>query len=52
MSDQDMITAIINAIQTDSNLILLMRAVVTNNIGNVQTSQLQAMMTLLNLPTS
>lgn len=52
MSQQDMLTAIINAIQTDANLIILLRASVTLNIPNVSVQQLQAIMTLLNLPTT
>lgn len=49
MDQQDMITAIINAIQTDANLIILMRGAVTNNIGNVSITQLQSIMTALGL---
>lgn len=45
-----MITSILNAIQTDSNLFLLLRTMIGNNIGNVTTQQLQAMMTVLGLP--
>lgn len=49
MSQADMIAAIINAIQTDSNLLILLRGAVTNNIGNVPILQLQAIMTALGL---
>lgn len=52
MSNQDMITAILTAIQTDSNLLLLLRLMIANNIGNVQTPQLQAMCTALGIATS
>lgn len=47
-----MIAAIINSIQTDANLIILLRQAVTNNIGNVPTYQLQAICTLLGINTS
>lgn len=35
MSNQDMITAILNAIQTDANLLILMRLQVSRNIYNL-----------------
>lgn len=52
MSNQDMITAIINAIQTDANVIILMRTMITNNIVNVPTPNLQAICAALGIPTS
>lgn len=52
MSNQDMINAILASIQTESNLILLLQAMIANNIGNVSTQQLQAMCALLGIPTS
>lgn len=50
MTDQDMQTAIIQAIQTDSTLIALMRVAVANNIPNLDTAHLTAMMNALNIP--
>lgn len=35
MTNQDMVTAIIQSIQTDSNLIILLRLMITNNLPNV-----------------
>lgn len=35
MTNQQMLQAIIQSIQTDSNLIILLRLVVTNNLPNV-----------------
>lgn len=35
MSNQDMITAILNSIQTDANLIILLRFMINRNIYNV-----------------
>lgn len=52
MSDADMLAAIINAIQTDENLIALIRAAVTNSLQTAITVQLQNAMTILGLPTS
>lgn len=51
MSDQDRVTAIINAIQTDANLIILIRALITNNLPNALTQQLINAQTVLELPT-
>lgn len=50
MSDQDKITAILAAIQDDQNLIMLIRALVTNNLPIVSSMQLHAMMVVLGLP--
>lgn len=50
MTDQDMQTAIIQAIQTDPNLIILIRFALTNNIPNIETARLTIMMNILNLP--
>lgn len=52
MTNQQMITAILNSVATDSNLIILLRLAVTTNIGNVSTAQLQAMCAALGIPTS
>lgn len=52
MSDQDRITSIINAIQTDTNLLILLRALVSANIINVPTDKLIMAQTVLGLPTS
>lgn len=49
MSDADKITAILNAIQTDVNLMLLLRIMIANNIGNVPSANLDAMMHALGL---
>lgn len=47
-----MITAILNAIQTEANLNTMLILMITNNIGNVSTAQLQAMCAALGIPTS
>lgn len=52
MTNQQMITEILNAIQTQNNLNTLLILMITNNIGNVSTLQLQAMCQVLNLPIS
>lgn len=52
MNNQDMINAILASIQADAQLIILLRALITNNIINVPTTTLQGMMQVLNLPTS
>lgn len=52
MSNQDMIAAILSAIQTDDNLHKLLRAMIANNIGNVPTANLQAMCLVLGIATS
>lgn len=52
MSDADKITAIINAIQTDTTLLVLLRLLITNNIGNAPSPQLEAVMQALQLPES
>lgn len=52
MTDQDRITAIIQAIQTDANIILILRQGITNQLPNMQSQQLQMIMTLLGLPNS
>lgn len=52
MTNAQMIAAIINSIQTDANLIILLRLVVTTNIPNVSTTQLQAACAVLGIQTS
>lgn len=52
MTNQQMITAILNAIQTEANLNTMLILMITNNIGNVSTAQLQAMCAALGIPTS
>lgn len=49
MSDADKITAILNAIQADAQLMLLLRTMIANNIGNVPSANLDAMMHVLGL---
>lgn len=43
MSDQDRVTAIINAIQTDETLLSVLRILVSNNLPNTSSDQLQAL---------
>jgi hypothetical protein len=43
MTNAQMIAAILAAIQTQANLTTLLQLMISNNIGNVQTAQLQAM---------
>lgn len=52
MTNQQMITAIISSIQTDENVIILMRLVITNNIGNLDILHLQAICQALGINTS
>ena len=52
MSNQDMINAILTSIQTQSNLNTLLQLMISNNIINVSTAQLQAMCAALNINTS
>lgn len=49
MTDQQKITAILQAIQTDSNLLKLLRLSVTNNLSNVPSAQLDIIMQALGL---
>lgn len=49
MSDSDKITAILNAIQTDENLMVLLRLMINTNIGNASSAQLDGMMLALGL---
>lgn len=58
MSNQDMINAILNSIQTDANLIILIRFLVGRNIYNVvpadgsTSPQLQVACQILGIPTT
>lgn len=52
MTNQQMIAAILNSIQTESNLILLLQTMIANNISNVPTANLQAMCAVLGISTS
>jgi len=52
MSDQDMINAILASIQTDANLILLMRYLMTETVPVQATGELQAMCAALGIATS
>lgn len=52
MSNQDMITAIITAIQDNAKLMLVMRIGIMNNIGNLDTVHLQALCAALGIDTS
>ncbi len=49
MSQQQMITAIIAAVQTDANLITLFSFMLANNLPNVPLAQLEAMCTALGI---
>lgn len=52
MSDQDKINAIIQAIQTDSTLLALMKLMIANNIVNVPSLQLTNICNYLGINTS
>lgn len=52
MTQQDKINSILAAIQTDANIIILIRALVTNNLPIVSDAQLNAMLAALGLPNS
>lgn len=52
MTDQDKVIAILSAIQTDQNVIILLRALLTNNIPNMTPIQLENVMIILNIPES
>lgn len=52
MTNQQMITAIVSSIQTDANTVLLMRALITNNLSNVTTAQLINICAVLGISTS
>lgn len=52
MSDQDKITAILSSIQTDANLLALLRLSVTRNIGFVPSANLDAICAALGIDTS
>jgi len=49
MNTAQMITAITNSIQTDANMILLVRALFTNSLGTRQDFQLQNVCTILGI---
>lgn len=49
MSDADKITAILSQIQTDSQLLALLRLSVTRNLPNVPSAQLDAICTILGI---
>lgn len=51
MTDQQMMAAILKSIQTDSNLMTMMRAAISNNIGNLNTAHLQALCAALGIDT-
>lgn len=58
MSNQDMINAIINSIQTDANILILLRFLISRNIYNVvpqdgtTSPQLLAACQILGIPIS
>lgn len=52
MTNTQMIAAVLNSIQTDANLMTLLRLMVANNIVNVNTAQLQAMCNALGIVTT
>lgn len=52
MTNAQMVTAITNSIQTDANLIILIRLLLTNNLPNGSTIQLQAACAALGIVTS
>lgn len=49
MTDQDRINAIITAIQTDANIILLLRQGITNQLPNMQSPQLHMICVLFGI---
>lgn len=49
MTQQQMIAAILQSIQTESNLVLLLQTMISNNIGNVPMANLQSMCTVLGI---
>lgn len=49
MTDQDKITAILNAIQDNNQLMLLLRTMISNNIVNVPSANLNAMCYVLGI---
>lgn len=52
MSNADMITAITNSIQTDANIIILIRALITSHLPIVDSNQLAMMCQALGISTS
>lgn len=50
MTNAQMIAAITQFIQTDANLMLVLRIVITNNLPNADPIKLQAIITMLNIP--
>lgn len=52
MSNDAMIAAILAAIQTDANLLILLRALVNHNVPLVSTAQLQGMCNALGISTT
>lgn len=52
MTNEQMIAAILSSIQTQSNLLILMQAMIADNIANASTTDLQAMCQALGIPTS
>lgn len=50
MTDQDKITAILNAIQDNNQLMLLLKTMIANNIVNVPSANLTAMCYILGIP--
>lgn len=49
MSDQDKINAILTSIQDNGQLMILLRALITNNLPNVPSAQLDVIMHVLGL---
>lgn len=49
MTDAQKITAILNAIQTDSQLLLLLKTMISTNIINVPSANLDSMMIVLGI---
>lgn len=50
MTDQQKMTLILNAIQTDINVIILLRLLITNNLPNMTSIQLENVMQALQIP--
>lgn len=52
MSDADKVTAILNSIQADATLLVLLRALISKNVPNVPSAQLDAICMVLGIATS
>lgn len=52
MTQDQMIAAILQSIQTDANLLLIMRLMIANNINNAPLANIQGMCTALGINTA